>query len=50
MNTTSSFILIDLISQTSALQKYVNGWSKKELIAWMKEQGRLNKFTDICKG
>jgi hypothetical protein len=47
MNTISSFILIDLISQAAALQQYIRDWSKEELIAWMKEQGTLKPFNDI---
>jgi hypothetical protein len=47
MNPTSSFVLIHIISQAAALQKYVSDWSKKELIAWLEAQGKLEKWTDI---
>lgn len=47
MNTISSFLLIDLISQAAALQQYIQGWSKEEVTAWMKEQGTLKEFNDI---
>lgn len=47
MNSISSFILIDLISQAAALQKYAACWSKEELIVWLKAQGRLKVDTDM---
>jgi hypothetical protein len=47
MNSISSFILADLISQAVALQRYAADWSKEELILWLKEQGRLEELTDL---
>jgi hypothetical protein len=47
MNSISSFILIDLISQAAALQEYAAGWSKEVLILWLKDQGRLEEYTDL---
>ena len=47
MDTISSFILIDLISQATALQQYIRGWSKEDLILWVKEQGTPKEFNNI---
>jgi hypothetical protein len=43
----SSFHLYDLVSQAAAVQQYTTGWSKAELLAWLKEQGRLEEWTDM---
>jgi hypothetical protein len=47
MSATSSFTLIDIVSQAVALQKHMIGWSKEELICWLQVQGTLKEFTDI---
>ncbi len=47
MKSTSSFTLIDIVSQAIALQKHITGWSKEEFISWLQEQGTLKEFSDI---
>jgi hypothetical protein len=46
LNSISSFILIDLVFQVVALQRYAAGWSKEKLILWLKELGKLEDLTD----
>jgi hypothetical protein len=47
MHPISSFHLLDLIPQAVAVRQYTAGWSKAELITWLKEQGRLEESTDM---
>ena len=33
------FVLIDLYSQRQAVNRYVEGWSKEDILAWMGQYG-----------
>jgi len=44
---TSNFVIINLASQAYAVARFVEGWSKEQIIDWLRRQGELNGFTDI---
>jgi hypothetical protein len=46
MRNISSFMVIDLISQGSALQKFTQGWSEAAILSLLKAHGILEEFTD----
>jgi hypothetical protein len=35
------FVVIDLISQSSAVAKYVKGWETSQILEWLGERGEL---------
>jgi hypothetical protein len=37
------FVLIDLYSQREAILRYVEGWSKQAVLAWMCQYGLITK-------
>jgi len=39
-----SFIIIDLCSQSEAVARYVQGWTKEQILHWLSQQGALIPF------
>ena len=42
-----SFVLIDLISQGSAVERHICGWPKDQILEWLDRHGNLRSRTDI---
>jgi hypothetical protein len=41
------FVLIDLFSQRAAINRYVDGWSKEAILAWMSQYGSVISLSDF---
>ena len=37
------FVLIDLYSQRKAVNRYVRGWSRDEILAWLNQHGTVTE-------
>jgi hypothetical protein len=37
----TDFVLIDLRSQANAVWRYVDGWTKQEILAWLSKRGTI---------
>ena len=42
-----SFVLIDLISQGSAVERHICGWPKNQILKWLERHGSLRSWIDI---
>jgi hypothetical protein len=44
------FVVIDLVSQASAVARHVRGWSTNQILAWLRRQGELESRPSIILG
>lgn len=41
----SLFIVLDLGSQANAVARYIQGWEKERILAWLSQQGEVRQIS-----